>query len=223
VLVTSNGGGYLTKTPDYKSVDWNTARSQTRIEIDAQGNAKIKTNQSYQGNPASELIYLKAQLDNRQQRDYFNKNAAVSGLIIENLTFELDKKDSIPLAEVSYEGVIQRFTQNTSKRVILRAFMDKMSNRILDMGSLYSVDEYVITLGESMQPEFEMQNQVFEENGFQILLTHSFEGNELTVKREINYTAQEDLDEDAKSELIKKINTSISKSYIFIKPTLSEN
>jgi hypothetical protein len=223
VLVTSNGGGYLTKTPDYKSVDWNTARSQTRIEIDAQGNAKIKTNQSYQGNPASELIYLKAQLDNRQQRDYFNKNAAVSGLIIENLTFELDKKDSIPLAEVSYEGVIQRFTQNTSKRVILRAFMDKMSNRILDMGSLYSVDEYVITLGESMQPEFEMQNQVFEENGFQILLTHSFEGNELTVKREINYIAQEDLDEDAKSELIKKINTSISKSYIFIKPTLSEN
>jgi hypothetical protein len=223
VLVTSKDGGYLTKTPDYKSLDWNTARSQTRIEIDAQGNAKIKTNQSYQGNAAGDLIYLKTQLDTRQQRDYFNKNATVSGLIITNLTFELDKKDSIPLAEVSYEGVIQKFTQNTSKRVILRPFMDKISNSIFDTGSLYSVDDYVIKLAESMQPEFEMQNQVFEENGFQILLTHSFEENELTVKREIKYIAEKELDEDAKSELIKKINLSINKPYIFIKPILSEN
>jgi hypothetical protein len=74
-----------------------------------------------------------------------------------------------------------------------------------------------------MQPEFEMQNQVFEENGFQILLTHSFEENELTVKREIKYIAEKELDEDAKSELIKKINLSINKPYIFIKPILSEN
>jgi hypothetical protein len=222
VLVTSNDGGYLTRTPDYKSMDWNTARSRTRIEIDSQGNAKINTNQSYQGNPAGDLIYLKTQLDTREQRDYFNKNSAVSGLIIENLTFELDKKDSIPLAQVSYEGVIQRFTQNTSKRVILRPFIDKISKNILDMGAVYSVDDYVITLAESLQPEFEMQNLVFEEKGIQIQLTHLFEGNELTVTREISYTAQEELNEEAKSELIKKINLNLSKTYVFIKPTLSE-
>jgi hypothetical protein len=222
VLVTSNGGGYLTRTPDYKSMDWNTARSRTRIEIDSQGNAKINTNQSYQGNPAGDLIYLKTQLDTRQQRDYFNKNSAVSGLIIENLTFELDKKDSIPLAEVSYEGVIQRFTQNTSKRVILRPFIDKISKNILDMGAVYAVDDYVITLAEPLQPEFEMQNLVFEEKGIQIQLTHLFEGNELTVTREINYTAQEELDEEAQSELIKKINLNLNNTYVFIKPTGSE-
>jgi hypothetical protein len=222
VLVTSNDGGYLTRTPDYKSMDWNTARSRTRIEIDSQGNAKINTNQSYQGNPAGDLIYLKTQLDTREQRDYFNKNSAVSGLIIENLTFELDKKDSIPLAQVSYEGVIQRFTQNTSKRVILRPFIDKISKNILDMGVVYSVDDYVITLAESLQPEFEMQNLVFEEKGIQIQLMHLFEGNELTVTREISYTAQEELNEEAKSELIKKINLNLSKTYVFIKPTGSE-
>jgi hypothetical protein len=203
-------------------MDWNTARSRTRIEIDSQGNAKINTNQSYQGNPAGDLIYLKTQLDTRQQRDYFNKNSAVSGLIIENLTFELDKKDSIPLAEVSYEGVIQRFTQNTSKRVILRPFIDKISKNILDMGAVYAVDDYVITLAEPLQPEFEMQNLVFEEKGIQIQLTHLFEGNELTVTREINYTAQEELDEEAQSELIKKINLNLNNTYVFIKPTGSE-
>ncbi|MFT4854862.1 MAG: hypothetical protein ACI9UV_000594 [Algoriphagus sp.] len=222
VLVTNKTGGYLTKTPDYKGLDWNTAKSYTSIEIDAAGNAKIKTNQSFQGNPAGDLIYLKTQLDSRQQRDYFNKNSPVSGLIIEELKFDLDKRDSIPLAEVSYEGVIQRFTQNTSKRVILRPFMDKISKSILEMGSLSAIDDYVITLAEAMEPEFELQNQTFKEKGIQIQLNHSFQGNELTVTRKINYMEQEELDEESKSELVKKINLSLSKSYIFIKPTLSE-
>jgi hypothetical protein len=67
-----------------------------------------------------------------------------------------------------------------------------------------------------------MQNLVFEEKGIQIQLMHLFEGNELTVTREISYTAQEELNEEAKSELIKKINLNLSKTYVFIKPTLSE-
>lgn len=222
VLVVNDTGGYLTKTPDYKGLDWNSAKSQSRIEIDGQGNAKITSHQSFQGNFAGDLISLKNQLDSRQQRDYFNKNSAVGGLIIEDFSFELDKIDSIPLAEVSYQGRIQKFTQITSKRVILRPFLDKISKNILEKGSLYSVDEFTITLSESMQPESELQNQVFEEKGIQIYMNHSLNGNELTIKREIRYSADEELDEDAKSELVKKINLNLSKPYVFLKSTLSE-
>jgi hypothetical protein len=222
VLVANDTGGYLTKTPDYKGLEWNTAKYQSRIEIDGKGNAKITSHQSFQGNFAADLISLKTQLDSRQQRDYFNKNSTVGGLIIEDFSFELDKKDSIPLAEVSYQGWVQKFTQITSKRVILRPFLDKISKDIFEMGSLYSVDEFTITLSESMQPESELKNQVFEEKGIQIYMNHSLNGNELSIKREIRYSADEELDEDAKSELVKKINLNLSKPYVFLKSTLSE-
>jgi hypothetical protein len=219
VLVANDTGGYLTKTPDYLGQEWNTASTKSTILIDAQGNASIESSIAYQGNPAGDLIQLKSQMDSRQQRDYFNRNSPVSGLIIEDFSFELDRKDSIPVAAVSYQGFIQKFTQNTAKRLILKPFFDKISLGSQEMESLYIKDEYQIKLVEPMELEFELADQLFDEKGLSVSLKSVLEGTELRVEREVRFVAGEEMDKDAKSELIRKANATFNKPYIFIKPT----
>jgi hypothetical protein len=219
VLIANDTGGYLTKTPDYLVRERNMASTKSTILIDAQRNGRIESSIAYQGNPAGDLIQLKSQMDSRQQRDYFNRNSPVSGLIIEDFSFELDRKDSIPVAAVSYKGFIQKFTQNTAKWLILKPFFDKISLGNQEMESLYTKDKYQIKLAEPMELKFERAHQLFDEKGLSVILKSSLKGTELRVEREVIFVAGEEIDKDAKSELIRKTNATFNKPYIFIKPT----
>lgn len=217
VLVITENGGFLSKTPAYNSDEWNTIHSQNDVKIDDQGNARITTALKMDGNFAAELLNIKNHLDTRQQRDFFNRNSPVSGLIINQYDLSVDQKDSLLLASLSYDGFIQRFVQNTSKRMILKPFLGKITTDNLVNNSLNQLDEYQIELPEIMQIENLSENLLLEEEGVRVNLKTVLEGKILSVSREIKLALGEETSDDSKDEIIRRINSLGSTNFYFIK------
>lgn len=219
VLVVKENGGYLTKTPAYLEENWNKTISKTTLDIEEQGDAKISAEIHSVGNLAVELQDVKTHLDERQQRDYLNRNAVVSGLLVKDFSIETDRQDSLLLAQVKYNGVIQKFVQYTSKRIILKPFLGKISAEHLENGTLSSLDEFEIHLPDAWQfdgapPDFSVQ-----EENFSGRLSASLEGETLNVKREISINVPEELENEQKENLLKRINAAFDKTILFYKPT----
>ncbi|WBL42674.1 transglutaminase-like domain-containing protein [Algoriphagus halophytocola] len=219
VLVITEDGGYLTKTPSYNSFDWNAIHSQNEVKIDGSGNATIATQMKIDGNFAEDLLGVQRYLDSREQKDYLHRNSPVSGLVINEYQLELERKDSLLIAGLSYDGFIQRFVQNTAKRMILKPFLGKLTEDMLVNNSLMQVDEYQIELPEVMEAENLAELLVLDEEGVHVTLSSSLEGKNLSVNREIKLSLSDDFSEEDKEELIRKINALGSTNFYFIKNT----
>lgn len=221
-LVTTRDGGYLTKTPDYSSQDWNKIKTKSKLVITDQGAAQISTVWQNQGNPAMIARQVVAQLDDREKRDYLNRNSAVAGLIVEDYEIKTDRMDSIPTSEIAYSGVIQRFTQATAKRVILRSFLSRISEAQVTADGLFREDLYTIEFPEDLEMEGGNERVVtVEGEGYQgkVILTKT--GKTLQVQRELALQLKPDMESDAKSALLKEVNSKFEQTVTFIKPTLS--
>lgn len=221
-LVTTRDGGYLTKTPDYSSQDWNKIKTNSKLVITDQGAAQISTVWQNQGNPAMIARQVVAQLDDREKRDYLNRNSGVAGLIVEDYEIKTDRMDSIPTSEIAYSGVIQRFTQATAKRVILRSFLSRISEAQVTADGLFREDLYTIEFPEDLEMEGGNERVVtVEGEGYQgkVILTKT--GKTLQVQRELALQLKPDMESDAKSALLKEVNSKFEQTVTFIKPTLS--
>jgi transglutaminase-like putative cysteine protease len=224
VLVTTPTGGYLTKTPNYTSPEWNTIKTNSKLILDQQGAAKIETVWQSQGNQAMEARELDAQLDDREKRDYLNRKSAVAGLIVEDYSISNDRKDSIPVSEIKYTGVIQRFTQSTSKRVIFRSFLNRITDNQISFNSLQREDHYEIQLPEELQLEGGATREVLVQGeGYQGKLTLVQDGKTVQVIRSLTLSLANDLEDEAKTDLLNEINSKFDQTLTFIKPTLSTN
>lgn len=221
VLVSTTMGGYLTKTPAYNNPDWNRLKGVYKLKIDPQGNASIKSSITMDGNLAEKMLRIKSGLDARQQRDYFNKNSMVSGLIIENYSLETNKWDSLPKAVLNYEGIVQKFIQTTAKRLVFKSFINKITEEQLSNNCLYQEDEYLIELPEVFKSEESLENLDYEDGYCTLKLVHHLEGKNLKITRSISIRLPEDSDPESKKELIKKINSMTVKNYFFNKPTIN--
>lgn len=221
VLVTHEGGGYLTKTPAYNAEHWNLIRSQSKVVVDAQGNARINTKQQFLGNFAEEMLYVKSKLDERQQRDYLNRNSAVSGLIVEDYRIEVTNQDSVPVSEITFEGYLQKFSQATAKRIILRPFLGKLGPDHLANKALNQVDEYEIELPEAWRPEGNLPSVVINEENFKGSLEITMEGKSLRVRRELTLKIPENLEKDSETEILRKINNSFDRTVFFSSTNLT--
>ncbi|MFN3998784.1 DUF3857 domain-containing protein [Algoriphagus sp.] len=221
VLVTKEGGGYLTKTPTYDTEEWNLIQSQSRVIIDPQGNATISAKQQLFGNFSQGMSYIKNNLDERQQRDFLNRNSAISGLIVQNYNIDILNQDSLPKSEINYEGVVQKFSQSTAKRVVLKSFLGKLGPSHLENKSLKQVDEYEIELPKAWQPEGNFPEVILNEENLSGFLSIILEGKTLKVRREISLQLSEKPEKDQETELLKKINTAFDRTILFTKSTLS--
>ena len=221
VLVTKPDGGYLTKTPSYDSEEWNLIQSQSKVVVDAQGNAKINSRKQFFGNFAEEILYVKNILDERQQRDYLNRNSAVSGLVVEGYQIDIVNQDSLLNAELTFDGFVQKFSQATAKRVVLKSFIGKLGPDHLVNKSLRQVDEYEIELPADWKPEGEIPRVALDEANVSGFLHISYEGTTLRVRRELSLQIPEELEKEDQTDLLRKINTSFDRTILLTKSALA--
>jgi hypothetical protein len=215
VLVTQPDGGYLTKTPSYDSEEWNLIQSRSKVVIDARGDAVINTQQQYLGNFAEEMLYVQSKMDERQKRDYLNRNSSVSGLIVQNYQIEVGSQDSVPTTNITFDGYLQKFSQATAKRIMLRPFLGKLGPSHLANKSLKQVDEYEIELPEAWQSDGDFPRIALEEENLKAVMEISLEGKTLRIRREIALRIPEDVEKEGETELLKKLNTAFNKTLLF--------
>ncbi len=217
VLVIQEGGAYITQTPAYNSDQWNKIASLNRIDLDPQGNATLHSVREMKGNFVEEMLLLQSSRDSRQQKDFFNKNLPISGLIIEDFELNVESLDSIPVSRLELQGHISRFAQSTAKRMLLKPFFEKITEQMVDNRTLDLEETYVISLPPGVVPELETGDIHVTDPDFDIQLTHQLKEGKLEVNRSIKFLIREELSEESKQEFLKRINQTTQRSYYFNK------
>ncbi|GMQ35613.1 DUF3857 domain-containing protein [Algoriphagus taiwanensis] len=222
VLVVREDGGYLTQTPSYNTEVWNTLSSKNKIRIDNQGNAVIESAVSAQGNFAVKLTDVKYHLDARQQRDFLNRNSGISGLLVNGFQIDLHQEDSLPKADLAYDGAIIKFVQSTAKRHVLKSFLGKITEDQLAFSNLFKTEEYEIQLPEAWQSESQLPQVDRKEEYFSASLQSRLDGDRLLISTALQIRLPEEFSDEEKTNLVKQINSTFDYSLLFLKtPTTS--
>ncbi|KPQ14390.1 MAG: transglutaminase-like protein, partial [Algoriphagus marincola HL-49] len=222
VLVVTPTGGYLAKTPGYQEDHWNRVENEFYIRLDDRGDAQMTMKQHLEGNPAYTATSLSRQLDSRQQRDYFNKYSAISGLIIQDYELKPDHLDSLPIADREVKGIIQKFAQTTAKRLLLKPFFTKIKLEEIGFKNFDLSESYTIDLPSGVGSEFSLMPLEIKEEEYSILIENCLENNQLIVSRKIKVSLSDSQDEEAKKLIVSKINSVGNGAYHFTKPSLSQ-
>lgn len=219
VLVTTADGGFLTKTPSYSAGEWNSITTSSKLEIDLKGDAKLESNVTQSGNFAEEILYLKNQKDEREQKEYFSNGFSVSGMVINQLNLDVKPTDSLLKAEIVLDGYLQRFVQQTSKRFIIKPLMGKITPSKLDHDVLHQRDQLEIKLPQALLSDGPLPKVEVDEEHLKGSLLVTLEGDRLILKRELLIDIPTDWTKSQVLDFVKKVNSTFDKSIFLSKPT----
>jgi hypothetical protein len=216
-LVINEGVGFLEKTPDYKAKAFNTQVTESIISLFEDGNATIIGDYTFLGTEGNNYSGLEKFLKGNEQKTYLNKYLGGSGLLVTEYKIEPSSYNFVPKAHVHFEGVLQKFSQNTSKRVLLPLHWKKIQKDNLLSGELSVKDKYEIYLPENLIPEGELPNYSHSEEAFDYVLQTFWDEGVLRIETSIE-THFSHSDDPEKINLIwQNLNTFLNKSIAFKK------
>jgi hypothetical protein len=219
VLVTTTDGGFLTKTPSYSTEEWNTITTSSKLEIDLKGDAKLESNITQSGNFAEGILSLKNLKDEREQKEFFSTGFSVSGLVINQLNFDVQPIDSLLKAEIILDGYLQRFVQQTSKRFIIKPLMGKITPSKLDHHILHQRDQLEIKLPQALLSDGPLPKVEVNEEHLKGSLQVNLEGDRLLLNRDLLIDIPADWTKSQVLDFVKKVNSTFDKSIFLSKPT----
>ncbi|MDX5479022.1 MAG: hypothetical protein LPJ98_11260, partial [Cyclobacteriaceae bacterium] len=216
VLVITDDGGFLEKTPSYSEEEFNTFQLQNRIILQENGDARIEGDYLFQGNPAANYLGLESQADLKEQKNYLNRTLGGNGLLVSDFNINYSSEDFIPRARISFQGNVQRFTQNTAKRVLIPVAWKKINKEDLSYGNALVQEEFLVVLPANLSPEGDLPTVSIEEEGIKLDIQTSLEEGVLKVLRRMEINL-EDLEEGEKDKRIQRVNTLNNRSIILKK------
>ncbi|WP_373520390.1 DUF3857 domain-containing protein [Aquiflexum sp.] len=217
VLVITENGGFLDRTPNYRTQKLHHYKNRYEIEMLESGDAKLRGQNIYQGFPSEDLISLKKYRSGSDIKNYLNKNIGGTGVIIIDYELETSQIREVPIAKVSYEGIVQRYGQQTTKRIILPSHWKKLKEEMVKSGILLWEEEILITIPteteiESAPDSMQIKNEFF---SFQVDVQSSDKGITIQNKLEVNFPI--DITYEEKERLISEINEHFLKNIILKK------
>jgi transglutaminase-like putative cysteine protease len=163
-LMITKAGGVLVKTPAF-SADQNKQVTKAEVVVDAQGNAKAKVNARYSGlqyQNGGLSHYLNTSPDD--QRKWIEKNIVIPSFEISSFGMT-EKKDRNPVADVSLDLILNRYSSVSGKRLFLTPNLmnrstyvpEKLESRKnkVHRGMAYlDIDSISYSIPEILYPEF---------------------------------------------------------------------
>lgn len=216
VLVITEDGGFLEKTPSYSEKEYNTFQLQNRIFLQENGDARIEGDYLFQGNPAAYYLGLATNADLREQKNYLNKTLGGNGLLVSDFDIDYSSEDFIPRARINFQGNVQRFTQNTAKRVLIPVAWKKIDKEDFNYGNTLIQEEFLVNLPTNLSPEGDLPIVSIEEEGISLAIHSSMEEGVLKVIRRMEISL-ENLEEGEKDKRIQRVNTLNNRSIILKK------
>lgn len=222
VLVVTDEGGFIDKTPAYDHVRFNSYNFEHEVQIDLTGNTKIVGSYLLEGNAAADLIEASRALSGEQKKNYLNSKLGGQGLVLAEYSI-IDITDGVvPKARISFSGQIQKYTQTTGKRIILPISWKKFSKDLLDRGSLSMSEKTVVLLPEGVVLEGNLPDNAIDEDSFKLRIKSSIESNNLTIEKRFDFDKNPEMSEEAIEKSFQRIYTQFNKSISFQKPVANE-
>ncbi len=159
VLLLTENGGKLVKTPNYKSIN-NTILSNFNVNIDFIGNATVKGTIKYKG-ASYELPKAVMISDKETKEQYLNSIFASPNFSVKNLSFKEDTR-SYPSLAINCELTVRDYVSKTPKRIVFNPYLFEPSAYMpkkekMDFMIAYSqtfLDTVTFNLPFGYKPEF---------------------------------------------------------------------
>ncbi|WP_130274678.1 DUF3857 domain-containing protein [Cecembia calidifontis] len=217
VLVVTDKGGFLDRTPDYRQQAYNSIETIYEIELLGNGDARLKGLSKFSGFPSIGYLHLEKHGGEKQRRDYLNRELGGTGILIQNYSIEKVTIKEIPVTLINFDGMIQRFGQQTAKRIILPSHWKKLDPSMITNGVLNWKEEYIIRSERAVEMESNESNVKIESDFYSFHLESkvSSEGIKISNQLEINLPA--DASHETKEKLVTSINQEFLKHQLLLK------
>lgn len=220
VFVITGDGGFLDRTPKYAEAKFHQVKNNYSLELQANGDAKFSGSNTYGGFPAIPFWALERYADENAKRSYLNSQAAGNGAIVANFSMQNIPNREVPRTTIDYSGIVQRFAQQTAKRVILPTHWKKMDADFLGEGNLNWEESLEITLLPNLSIESGIGDFKHQDNLFEYTISSQLVENKLIVKSSLSVHSPEPLGKEEKAILVNKINDQFKKTIILKKSEL---
>jgi hypothetical protein len=217
VLVITENGAYLDRTPDFKDTRFNTIKSQFEIDLLNNGDAKLSGENNYIGFPSLDYFQINKFGKEKQGKDFLNKYLGGNGVILLDYSIQTKRKREIPLATVTYEGVIQRFGQETAKRIILPTHWKKLEKDMLPNGTLNWEEDFLISLERKFEIESQLTDIKIKEDHYTYWVDTQLSEGGVSVRNKLEVKLPEDISDEEINNLIYKINNQFQQYKLLLK------
>jgi hypothetical protein len=157
-------------------------------------------------------------LDDNQRKNYLNRNIGGSGIIIKDYQIQTGNQREVPIATVTFDGNIQRFGQQTTKRIIFPTHLKKIEADMLDNGLLNFQEEITIKSDRKTEIESGVSNIEVKEEHFSYFVDSQIsEDGIITISNRLEINIPKEISKDDKAKIIAQINTQIQKNIILKK------
>jgi len=217
VLVITEKGGYLDRTPDFKEMRFNSIENHFVIDLLDNGDAKLAGENRYIGFPSLDYFQLKKMGQEKQSKDYLNKFLGGNGVILLDYNIQTESNREIPLATITYEGVIQRFGQGTAKRIILPTHWKKVEENMLPNGALNWEEEFLIRLERKFEMESLIHDLTIYGDYFSYWVDSQLSEEGILVRNKLQVKLPDGISNEERAKQLSKINNQFQQFKLLIK------
>ncbi|WP_200975567.1 DUF3857 domain-containing protein [Echinicola sp. 20G] len=205
VLVITEEGGKLVKTPAYQSDDYNQIKNNSKIELLGQGMARIKQTKEMTGFAAQTYLAVQHHLNEKEVEKHIYYDLDFSGAHIEKFDLNVDNQQIVPKAILNHETFLQQFYQSTSKRLIIKpSYQTIKADDILNF-NMHWEENIEIASPEEMELESGEVDLDLVEDYFDYKKHQVLENNLLKIARVVKFHFPEDVNEETITKTLKQI------------------
>lgn len=220
VLVVTEEGGFIDKTPSYDDLSYNFYNYDHFFELKPGGDANVIGIYEFEGNPAAKWLEIFRVLNSSERRNYLNSNLGGQGFSISDFSIEEYNKGFLPGVRIKFEGQISKFNQSTSKRIMLPLSWNKINGEIFENGSFRVAEKSSFGLLSDMELEGGLPQIEVEEGNFEFHVTSDIINNSLNLEKNILVTTTKDFSKENLNEVLQKLNQ-LQNKFILFKKTVS--
>lgn len=217
VLVITEKGGFIDRTPSYSASKYHQRKVSLQVDLMDNGDAKIKGISHYQGEPAEIFASLTYQLSEKEQKDFLNTHLGGSGLNLQSFQISVGQERDIPTAEVSYEGLVARFSQNTAKRIMIPISWNKFPVEEMNSDSWEYEETLEINTERPLVFDGEQPAWTVETPHYLLALETVHEANKLLINKRIRTHLQPEVIGASRKDLLSEMQKEFQKQLIFKK------
>lgn len=217
VLVVTDDGGFMDKTPAYDDDNFNTIVSSYALDLKENGDATLSGLSKFYGSPAIDFMDVHYYFGERERKVFLNARLGGNGLLVNDYQMDIGQVKEPATAEVEFSGIIQRFSQNTSKRSIIPVTWKKIDEDMMTNNHLMLKESFLIRTAKGLKLDESTSTINLEEEYFKFKVLVSEENGEIFVEKELEIHFPEEMSKESKKEAIDKINVQTNKRLIFKK------
>lgn len=204
-LVIDEEGGYLKRTPDYQSPQYNRLKSHSEIILLENGEAELSQSLEFEGFGAMPLLQMDFQKNQKDiQKQLYAHLSVPGGLYMNHFDLQPLKENHIPAARLTHHSHLEKFYQSTAKRIMITPNLKQITpeeiankNMVLEEVILIKTPSHLE--GENLLP-ITTQDPLFD-----YLKEMSYDSGQLSIKRILTLHFPEDTTKEAISQTLAHI------------------